>query len=93
MNLTSNFLTKRIHSLMRWERAPENEGYYRKRRSTGNRLSENETKLTIPARSMYPIAVRLDTWLPQSEFKDQSEASRARSTRQIRRKSKTHKAN
>ena len=43
--------------------------------------------------SMYPIAVRLDTWLPPSELKDQSEAIIPRKARQIRHKSKTHTRN
>lgn len=93
MKLTSNSLTKRIHSSMRKERAPKNAAL--RVRVQNKILFTRKTRVVRSTLrdSMYPIAVRLDTWFPQSEVKGKSPASRDRKARQIGRKSKTHKTN
>jgi hypothetical protein len=93
MNLTSNVQTKRIHSSMRRERAPKNEIISIIKSALILIASCAAHYATRTAHCVYPIALRLDTQLPQSELKDQSEATTSRKARQIRRKSKTHKVN
>jgi hypothetical protein len=93
MNLTDIVLIKRIHSSMRRERAAKNAENFITSLSQSPHQHGSGDEHHFTRHSMYPIAVRLDTWLPQSELKDQSEATTPRKARQIRRKSKTHKVN
>jgi hypothetical protein len=78
---------------MRKERAPIKATYHIKILSKSLHQHKSRDAQHFTRHSMYPIAVRLDTWFPQSEVKGKSPASRDRKARQIRRKSKTHKTN
>lgn len=93
MNPTSNVPTKRIHTAMCKERAPKNATYLSKTLFKSHHPPKSRDAEPFKRHSMDPIAARQDPWLPQSELKGHSEAIPPRKARQIRHKSKTHKAN
>lgn len=78
---------------MRRERASENAVLIDIKQTKKNFTRKDRVVRSTLRDCVYPIALRLDTRLPQSELKDHSEAITTRKARQTRRKSKTHKAN
>jgi hypothetical protein len=93
MYLTNHVLRKRIHPRMRGERAAKSVKNLFTNSLTFLQPRPSRDKQPFRRPDLYPIAVRLDTGLPQGARKCKSSAPRARKARKIGRKSKTHKAN